>query len=119
MLRGVSRPLLLALVGLLVVGLAFTASHRGGKADNLREAARSLVPPGGHIVAREAGACVEFAAFPSCETVWFRVRGRSLDERARLVGDRAERLGWEPTGSTGGDGGTILRFHKGRLSAYV
>jgi hypothetical protein len=42
-----------------------------------------------------------------------------MDERVRLVSTTAVRLGWDATGSDGGDGGTTLHFRKGRFDASV
>jgi hypothetical protein len=119
MLRKAAQRCLPALAGTFVLGSALIASGCGGNKLDLNQAAHSLVPPAGRVVAQEPGACVMFAAFPSCETLWFSVRDRSMTERIRLVDENARRRGWSATGSTGGDGGTILEFHKGDLDAHV
>jgi hypothetical protein len=42
-----------------------------------------------------------------------------MRERIDLVNANARRLGWESTGSSGGDGGMMLSFHKGPFEADV
>ena len=42
-----------------------------------------------------------------------------MDERVRMVGTTAQRLGWDASGSDGGDGGTTLHFRKGQIDARV
>jgi len=100
-----ARTTHLFFVGPVAIGFALVASGCGGGNVDLRQAARSLVPREARVVAQRPGACVELASFPSCEMLWFSARG--------------QRLGWDASGSDGGDGGTTLHFRKGQIDARV
>ena len=90
---------------------------RSGREAELREAARSLLPPGASVVLEEAADCVELAPSPSCVHVWF-VTGRSpLQARVRAVEDRAAAGAWELERKEFLQGGASVRFRRRGLMA--
>jgi len=106
---------------LLVVATLSCAACGGGSHDakSLRAEARALVPAGSRVVAAKDGACVELADFPSCVTVWFDGGRRPLAERVRRARAAARAAGWSSTDASVGRGGTILRFRRESLTAWI
>ena len=99
--------------------LGFLSGCIGPSADELHEAAQSLVPTGSHIVAKVEGDCVELARSPSCVEVYFIPEADSREERAAAVEEAARAAGWETVSKEVFIGGTSLRFRRGGLQAFV
>ena len=114
-------PAILFAASLAAAGCA--ALPGGGEPEtrsaDLRAAARSLVPASSGVVTQNDGDCVEFAASPSCVTVYFTSEGRSVAERVRLVERTARTSGWRAEHANEGRGGTLLDFSRGKLTANV
>jgi hypothetical protein len=99
--------------------LALFSGCVGPSADELRAAARSLVPPESDVVAEVEADCVELAPSPSCVHIYFLPPPRSREERAKAVEDAARTAGWEPVSAETFIGGTQLRFRRDGLKAVV
>jgi hypothetical protein len=106
-------------VALGVVLLASGCLFGRARERDLRDAARSLLPPGASVVVEEAGDCVELAPSPSCVHVWFVTEPGPLPHRVRAVRERADAAGWELERDELLAGGANVRFRRGRLRASV
>lgn len=99
--------------------LASACGPFGESADELREGAASLVPPGATVIGRDDGDCIQLADSPSCHSVYFVGPSELLEarvDRARAVADRA---GWELQKELRAEGGTFLELSRGGLEADV
>jgi hypothetical protein len=91
----------------------------GPSADDMREAAESLVPPGSRIVAREDRDCVQLADSPSCHVIRFVGPAAPLDARAATVRELARRAGWEDERQLRTEGATFLEYSRDGLDVDV
>jgi predicted RNase H-like HicB family nuclease len=91
----------------------------GSSAEEMREAAETLVPPGSRIVAREDGDCVMVADAPSCHTIGFLRPTASLEKRADEVRQAAGQAGWELEEELRAEGATFLEYTRDGLKASV
>jgi hypothetical protein len=105
------------IVGLLLAGCA--ANPFSADPEELRAAARSLVPAGASVATSKDGACIEVRSFPSCVMISLEVEPGSWRARERAVGRAAAANGWDSTERGGGEGGTILHYERGDLRAVV
>ena len=110
---------MLARVSVAFVVVCLAAGCVGPSADELHEAARSLVPPGSSIVEEVAADCVELARSPSCVHIYFVSATASRDARVAAVEKAAQAEGWEAVRSEAFVGGSQLRFRRGGLGASV
>jgi hypothetical protein len=108
--------------GVLALVLALAGAgcwpHRV-RGDQLRDGARSLLPPAATVVAEEEGDCVELAPSPSCVHLYFAPERGSLEERVGSVEERARAGGWALERKEFLAGGGNLRFRRGDLRAVV
>ena len=88
-----------------------------GREEQLREAARSLLPPGASVVVEEAGDCVELAPSPSCVHIWFVTAKTPLPARVRAVRERAAAGEWELEREEFLAGGASIRFRRRGMMA--
>jgi hypothetical protein len=110
------------LLGAVALTLSLVASGcwlSRARADQLREGARSIVPPAASVVAQEEGDCVELAPSPSCVHVYFVTERLPLLERARALEKTADAGGWKLESKELLPGGANLRFRRGDLSAVA
>jgi hypothetical protein len=111
-----------ALAGVLALVLALAGSacwpHRV-RAEQLRDGARSLLPPTGSVVVEEEGDCVELAPSPSCLHLYFVAERAPLTERVAAVEETARRAGWTLETKELLSGAASLRFRRGGLRAIV
>ena len=100
------------------LGCGFSSEE--SRADELRAAAKSLIPAKSTLIGEELGACIEFADEPSCVVLLFAVEDLPPQEmRVRLGEAVAEANGWHLTDTTSGSGGTILEFEKDGFEASL
>ena len=104
-------------VGLLLTGCA--ANPFSNDPEELRAAARSLVPAGTSVATSKDSACLEFRSVPSCVMISLEVVPASLRARERAVERAASANGWQRTLRAGGRGGTRLDYERGDLRASV
>jgi hypothetical protein len=105
---------------LFALVLVSSCSSRGSSRDELRDGARSLLPPASDVVDEVEGDCVELARSPSCVMVYYVADSRSSSERMAAIEDRARASGWDLWRKEEFDsGGVELRFRRGRLQAIV
>ena len=105
---------------LLTCGVLALASGCGGPSgDELREAARSLVPPGSEVVEEVAADCVELARSPSCVHIYFLAPAASREDRVAAVQEAAREAGWEGVRAETFPGGSQLRCRRGDLKAVA
>ncbi len=105
------------LVALLLTGCA--ANPFSTDPEELRAAARSLVPAGARVAGSEDHACVELRSFPSCVFISLEVVPASWRARERAIERAAAANGWHRTERRGGRGGTLLVYERGDLRASV
>ena len=91
----------------------------GPGAEELREAADTLVPPDSRIVAREDGNCFMFADSPWCHTIGFVRPTAPLEKRVDAVREAAGQAGWELEEEVRAEGATFLDYTRGGLKASV
>ena len=117
----VLRPRRLAWVGACVFGVAALTGIAGcgPSAAELRQAAETLIPPGGRIVGREDGDCVMLADSPSCHRIAFVGPVGTLDDRAKAVREAAGPAGWKLEEELRTEGATFLDYTRGGLEANV
>jgi hypothetical protein len=108
-------------VRLLIVPVIALASGcwPGGAQSELRDGARSLLPPGSSVVETVEADCVELARSPSCVHIYYTAETTLLDERVRALEDAAASGEWRRTSKELLPGGASLRFRRGRLEAIV
>jgi hypothetical protein len=95
-------------------------SSEEGRADDLRTAAKSLIPARSTLIGEEMGACVEFADEPSCAVALFAVEELPpLTDRVQRGKAVAKANGWRLTDTTTGSGGTELGFEKDGFEAKI
>jgi hypothetical protein len=80
----------------------------GSSVESLRDAARSLVPPGSRVVEEVEGDCVELARSPSCVHIFYVAEALPLANRVRAT----EKSGWETTSHEFLAGSADLRFRR-------
>jgi hypothetical protein len=120
----VGRPRLLSaerartvIVAVAIVLVASGCWFGRGRETQLREAARSLLPPGASVVVEEAADCVELAPSPSCVHIWFVTAKAPLSARVRAVRERADAEGWELEREEFLQGGASVRFRRRGMMA--
>jgi hypothetical protein len=116
--RKVHHMLVASAVGAAVL-LASACGPFGENADEMREGATSLVPPGAHVIGREDGSCIQLADSPSCHSVYFVGPSKALEARVDQARAVAERAGWELEKELRTEGGTFLELSRGGLEADV
>lgn len=116
--RKVQRVLAASAVGTAVL-LASACGPFGESADEMREGAASLVPPGAHVIGRDDGDCIQLADSPSCHSVYFVGPSEALEARVDRARAVAERAGWELKKELRAEGGTFLELSRGGLEADV
>lgn len=99
--------------------LAVGSGCIGPSANELHDAARSLVPPGSEVVAEVEADCVELARSPSCVHIYFVAQPLSRDERVEAVQSAARAAGWDAVRTERFIGGTQVSFRRGGLKAVV
>jgi hypothetical protein len=104
----------------VAVALISAVGACGGPSDEeLRNGARSLLPPGSAIVQEVPGDCVELASSPSCVHIYFVAEEIEQGERATAVLRAARASGWVLDRTEVLQGGMQLRFHTVDLTAVV
>lgn len=111
---GIAR---LAASALLLIVLSACAAEESPR--DIRQAARSLVPTGSRIVARQDGACVQLADFPSCVEFRFVAADLSEEERIELVRKAAQEHAWDTREEEVFARETWLYFERGDYEATV
>jgi hypothetical protein len=107
-------------VGMLVVtSLVSVAGCGGPSAEEMREAAESLVPPGSRIVGRRDRDCVQLADSPSCHELTFVGPVGTLEERADAIRTAAQEAGWEREEELRTEGATFLDYSRDGMEASV
>ena len=112
------RPMIVRLLLALIV-VALASGCVGPSADELRQAARSLVPAGSEVVDEVEADCVELARSPSCVHLFFLPPEASRQKRVTAVERRARAAGWEAVRAETFIGGSHLRFRRSGLRAIV
>jgi hypothetical protein len=106
----------------IVVAAAVAAVALGGcgeaDPDELRAAARSLVPPSSRLLASRDGACVQLAPYPSCVELDIAPEIGS-DRRVVLVRRAGRDNEWEARGEERSDRAVLLYFGRGPYEATV
>ena len=90
----------------------------GGRAAELREGARSLVPSGTRVVEEVEADCVELARSPSCVHIYY-FADQPFDERLRTLEEGATSRGWQTVSREVFAGGAQLRLRRNSLKASV
>ena len=111
------RLMQVVVVSLLLAGCA--ANPFSTDPEELRAAARSLVPAGASVGASRDAGCVELRSFPSCVIISLEVVPASWRARERAIERTADASGWRRTERRGGEGGTLLVYERGDLRASV
>lgn len=112
-------PFSLSVVGAALVFGAGGCGPLGPSADDMREAAESLVPPGSRIVAREDRDCIQLADSPSCHVIRFVGPAAPLEARADAVREVARRADWDDERQLRTEGATFLEYTRDGLDADI
>ena len=99
--------------------LASACGPFGESADEMREGAATLVPPGAQVIGRDDSDCIQLADSPSCHSVYFVGPSEALEARVERARAAAERAGWELEKELRAEGGTFLELSRGGLKADV
>jgi hypothetical protein len=91
----------------------------GTSADEMRDGAATLVPPGARVIGREDGDCIQLADSPSCHRILFVGPAATLEVRVDLVRAAADEAGWDLKEELRTEGATFLELSRGELDADV